>query len=91
MSVAADREDPRRRLNRFGLGLLLVVVLLIAATFGYVQLFGRVLRDPNVPPSVTSPTSPRVKLFEYALVATIVVAGTAVLLWRQARRRRRSP
>jgi len=72
--------------RRFGLGLALLVAALVAFTVGYVELFGRVLRDPNRPPTPTSAAQPRVLVFEYALAAVIVVAAlTAFLLWRRRR------
>lgn len=88
-AAAARREEEarRRRVRRFGLGLFLLVVLLAAFAVGYVELFRRVLRDPQQPPSVTGPSNARVLLFELALVAAIAVGLAAWLL----RRRRGSP
>lgn len=92
MNVAAPdvtgtggEEARRRRVRRFGLGLLLVVVLLVGAAVGYVELFGKVLRDPSLPPTVTSSSNPRVLLFELLLVAALVVGITAVVFTKRRR------
>jgi hypothetical protein len=52
-----------------------------------VQLFDRVLRDPERPPTVTSPTNPRVFLFELVFGAAVVVFATLFF----ALRRRKGP
>jgi hypothetical protein len=92
MSAAAvtggEETARRRRVRRFGFGLLLVVVLLLGATVGYVELFGHVLRDPNLPPTVTSSANPRVLLFEILLAAALLVGLTAFVV---VIRRRSSP
>jgi hypothetical protein len=79
----ADDAARRRRIRRFGIGLAVLVVLLVLFALGYVTLFDRVLRDPNLPPTVTSPASPRVLRFEMALGAFVVIAVTSVILLRR--------
>lgn len=76
----------RRRVRRFALGLFLVVAALVVATFGYVQLYDHLLRDPESPPSVHS-LNPRVLAFEIALwVAVALALGFGL---RQMLRKRR--
>lgn len=79
----SDDAARRRRIRRFGLGLAALVVLLALFALGYVTLFDRVLRDPDLPPTVTNPASPRVLMFEMALGAFLVIAVTAVILLRR--------
>lgn len=85
------RDEPndagqRRRVRRFFLGLLLIVLLLVVATFGYVELYGHVLRDPNVPPGARS-LNPKVVAFEIGLgVALAVGLGFALTYFLRKRR-----
>jgi len=52
-AARAGRSRPAARPHRRVLSVLLVLVVLLALfTFGYVWFYGRVLRDPEVPPSV---------------------------------------
>jgi len=85
MSAAMPVREPqlRRRIRRFALFLLVVVVGLIGLTVAYVQLFDRVLRDPERPPTVTSPGNPRVLLFELVIGAALVVGLTLLIAWRR--------
>jgi hypothetical protein len=87
--TGARERDPalRRKLRRFAGFLLVAVVALIGLTVAYVQLFDRVLRDPERPPTVTSPTNPRVFLFELVFGAAVVVFATLFF----ALRRRKGP
>ena len=78
VGVPPSDAEQRRRLRRFMLGLLALIAALVVATFGYVQLYDRVLRDPDSPPSVKS-LNPRVLAFEVALwVAVALGVGFAV-------------
>jgi hypothetical protein len=70
----SDRDaELRRRIRRFGFGLLVLVVVLALLTVGYVLIYGRLLRDPDAPPSVRN-LNPRVLSFEVALWVTVVLA-----------------
>jgi hypothetical protein len=84
----ADLRDAevRRRVRRFAFGLVLLVVVLGLLTVGYVLLYGRLLRDPDAPPSVRS-LNPKVLAFEVALWVTVVLA-VGFGLNRYLRRRR---
>jgi len=84
--VEPRSEETRRRVRRFGVILVVVVLALVGFTIGYVQLYGRVLRDPSMPPTVTSPTNPRVRRFEIGLVAGAAAAVVAIVLIRRSRR-----
>ena len=86
--VEPRSEETRRRVRRFATILVVVVLALVGFTIGYVQLYGRVLRDPSMPPTVTSPTNPRVRRFEIGLVAGAAVAVVAIVLIRRSRRGR---
>ena len=86
-SPTSDEAAQRRRIRRFGVGLLLLVAGLAAAAVGYVELFGHVLRDPSRPPSVTSPDNPRVLAFEIVFLALVLAAFSFVLV-RLIRHRR---
>jgi hypothetical protein len=78
--------EQRRRVRRFALGLLALIAALVVATFAYVQLYDRVLRDPDSPPSVKS-LNPRVLAFEVALWA-VVALGAGFALNQFLRKRR---
>jgi len=80
-----DLAARRRRARRFGLLLLGGVLLLVAATIGYVELFGHVLRDPSRPPTVTSPTNPRVFVFEIVLAAVVLIVISVISQWLRRR------
>ena len=67
-----DDAELRRRTRRFALGLLAIVAALVVATFGYVELYDHVLRDPEAPPSVRS-LNPRVLSFEIALWVAVAL------------------
>lgn len=83
----ATREaELRRRVRRFFLGLVLIVLLLVAATFGYVELYDHVLRDPASPPSVRA-LNPKVIGFEVALGCVVVMAfGLGLNHWMKKRK-----
>jgi len=89
VTTAGEEEAARRRrVRRFGIGLLIAVLLLVAASVGYVLLFRDVLRDPELPPTVTSPANPRVLRFELGLTAAAVAGVVATWLWRRRGGRR---
>jgi hypothetical protein len=67
-----DPIRQRARNRRVLSGLLALVVLLALFTFGYVWFYGRVLRDPEAPPSVLA-NNPRVRDFEIVLAGVVVV------------------
>jgi hypothetical protein len=71
----ADLRDAelRRRVRRFAGWLVVLVVVLALLTVGYVLLYGRLLCDPDAPPSVRS-LNPKVLAFEVALWVTVVLA-----------------
>jgi hypothetical protein len=65
--------------------LLGLVVLLALATVGYVWLYGRVLRDPDQPPSVLA-RNPRVLGFEVVLLSVVLLV-VGLGLFRMVKRR----
>jgi hypothetical protein len=89
MNDEAKLDAARRaRVRRFGLVLLLVVVLIVLCTVGYVVLYPS-LRDPNLPPSVKGPANRRVVAVELVLAA-LAAAGVTHWIVRRSRRSRGS-